>query len=242
MIELSTTTSTNDEAVKLIKSGQASDGLVVWAKEQTKGRGRRGRVWISPPGNLHCSMILDISAQRATAAQLGFVAAIALVDALTHLMPHTAFQAKWPNDVMAGTHKVAGMLLEAEGAGWLVLGLGVDVLHAPPPDTIDRPATSLKVLGYDGDARSVLDAFNHHMMPWVQIWRQSGFAPVRTAWLDRAMGLGGPVLVRLENESIAGTFVDLDQDGALLMTDTKGQTRKILAGDVYMGGLGASGH
>lgn len=242
MIELSTTTSTNDEAVKLIKSGQASDGLVVWAKEQTKGRGRRGRVWISPPGNLHCSLILDISAHRAIAAQLGFAAAIALVDALHTLLPNQVFQAKWPNDVMAGSSKVAGMLLEAEGAEWLVLGLGVDVLHAPPPETVDRPATSLSFLGFGGDARSVLEAFYPHMMSWVETWRRSGFAPIRAAWLNRAMGLGGPVLVRLENESIAGTFVDLDQDGALVMTDTLGQTRRILAGDVYMGGLGASGH
>ena len=242
MIELQTTTSTNDEACHLIRSGRASDGLVVWAKEQTKGRGRRGRVWLSPPGNLHCSLILDIAQQRANAAQLGFVAAVALVDALRSLMPDIIFYAKWPNDVLAEDRKVAGMLLEAQGAGWLVLGVGVDVAHAPPPELVDRPATCLATLGFDGDAGQVLDKFYGQMMPLVAQWRQSGFAPIRQAWMDRAFGLGGPVVVRLEDQTINGTFVDLDQDGALLLADQSGQMRRILAGDVYMGGLGASGH
>ena len=242
MIQLNQTTSTNDEAFALINSGQASDGLVVWALEQTKGRGRRGRVWISPPGNLHCTMIWDITAHRANAAQLGFVAAIALVDALQHLVPGTKFYGKWPNDVLAEDRKVAGMLLEAHGANWLVLGLGVDVLHAPPPEMVDRPAASLASLGYGGDAGAVLTAFYQRMVPLVQSWREQGFAPIREAWLQRAFGKGGPVTVRLEDQSFGGLFEDLDQDGALILTGNDGQRRRVLAGDVYMGGLGASGH
>ena len=242
MIELILTTSTNDEAKKLVQAGQASDGLVVWAKEQTQGRGRRGRVWISPPGNLHCSVLFDISHRRADAAQLGFVAAIALVETLRSVMPTPNFYAKWPNDVLAGDSKVAGMLLEAEAANWLVLGLGVDVAHAPPADAVERPATSLTACGYDGDVRSVLDGFYARLMPLVQRWRQEGFAAIRQAWLEMAYGRGGPIVVRLEAETIEGTFDDLDRDGALVMTDRSGQKRRILAGDVYMGGLGASGH
>ena len=242
MIELQSTGSTNDEAAGLIKAGRASDGLVVWAKEQTKGRGRRGRTWISPPGNLHCSLILDISAHRAMAAQLGFVAAIALVDTLGALLPGVRFFCKWPNDVMADTRKVAGMLLEAEGSRWLILGLGVDVLHAPPAEVIDRPAAALADLGFAGEAKTVLDEFYGRMMPWVAAWRTDGFSAIRTAWMDRAYGIGGPVSVRLESETIDGRFDDLDMDGALVMTDGAGNRRKILAGDVYMGGLGASSH
>lgn len=242
MIELQSTTSTNDEAVSLIKSGKAFDGLVVWAAEQTKGRGRRGRQWISPPGNLHCSMILDVAHYRPQAAQLGFVAAVALVDALGLLLPAQRFYCKWPNDVLADGQKVAGMLLEAEGADWLVLGLGVDVAHCPPPEMLDRPAISLAKLGYDGNAKAVLDGFCAAMMPWVAQWKSLGFSAIRQAWLDRAYGIGGPVTVRLDTDVIVGTFLDLDQDGALLMQDDGGNARRILAGDVYMGGLGASGH
>ena len=242
MIELQSTTSTNDEAVSLIKSGQAWDGLVVWAREQTKGRGRRGRQWISPPGNLHCSMILDVAQYRAQAAQLGFVAAVALVDALAVLMPKQRFFCKWPNDVLVEDKKVAGMLLEAEGINWLVLGLGVDVAHCPPADLLDRPAISLAQLGYDGDAKAVLDGFCKAMIPWVEQWKRFGFTAIRQAWIDRVYGIGGPVTVRLEKDVIVGTFLDLDQDGALVMQEDGGGKRRILAGDVYMGGLGASGH
>ena len=242
MIEFQQTTSTNDEANTLINAGNASDGLVVWAREQTKGRGRRGRTWISPPGNLHCSTLWDISAQRATAAQLGFVAAVALVDALQSLVPNATFNGKWPNDVLANGQKVAGMLLEAQGSQWLVLGLGVDVLHAPPPELVERPAISLAALGFSGDALQVLQAFNQRMQPLVGVWRQQGFAPIRQEWLQRAYGQGERVTVRLETESFAGIFDDLDHDGALVLTMEDGQRRRVLAGDVFTGGLGASGH
>jgi len=242
MIEFQSTTSTNDEARALIKSGQAQDGLVVLAHQQTRGRGRRGREWVSPPGNLHCSLILDVSLRRAQAAQLGFVAAVALVDALRMLLPTPTFSCKWPNDVLANTRKVAGMLLEADGPQWLVLGLGVDVAQSPPADMIERPATSLNELGYAGDVRAVLDGFYQQMMPLVGQWRQSGFAGIRDAWKDRAYGIGGPIKVRLDQETFDGLFVDLDSDGAMLVTDNKGNDRKVLAGDVFMGGMSASSH
>ena len=238
MIELQSTSSTNDFALDLIRSGQGRDGLVIWAKEQTKGRGRRGRVWISPPGNLHCSMILDVKGRRAEAAQIGFVAAVALVDALRLLMSVPTFQCKWPNDVMADGVKLAGMLLESEGKDWLVLGLGVDVVHAPPSDVIERPATSLALLGFTGSAKEVLERFTVCMAEWLVCWRRDGFVPIRSAWLDRAIGLGGPITVRLETQTTTGTFVDLKDDGALVMKDDWGQDHVILAGDVFVGVTG----
>jgi BirA family biotin operon repressor/biotin-[acetyl-CoA-carboxylase] ligase len=180
-------------------------------------------------------MILDVKGRRAEAAQIGFVAAVALVDALRLLMSVPTFQCKWPNDVMADGVKLAGMLLEGEGKDWLVLGLGVDVAHAPPPDMIERPATSLAQLGYTDSAKEVLERFTICMAEWLMCWRLEGFAPIRAAWLDRAIGLGGPIMVRLENETSIGTFVDLKDDGALVMKDESGQDRLILAGDVFVG-------
>jgi BirA family biotin operon repressor/biotin-[acetyl-CoA-carboxylase] ligase len=222
--------STNDEARRLAEDGAAADFVVVTAREQSAGRGRRGRAWISPPGNLHCSLLLA-APRLDVAAQLGFVAAVALVDALAGLVPGVEFRCKWPNDVLANGRKVAGMLLEPAGSGWLVLGLGVDVAVAPPDDAVMHPAVALAGLGYGGDADSVLAAFCGAVAPWVARWRAEGFAPLRSAWMERAHGLGRSVEVRLDAGSETGVFAGLDDDGALLL-DRDGGRRRIMAGDV----------
>lgn len=225
--------STNDEARRLSEKGAAGDLLVVSARSQTAGRGRRGRTWVSPPGNLHCSVLIAITERLGTAAQLGFVAAIALVDALAQVMPDVGFACKWPNDVLAGHKKVAGMLLEPGAEGWLILGLGVDVVTAPPAEAVSYPAISLADLGFAGTAEDMLTAFCGTFGPWLARWRVEGFAPVRAAWMERARGLGEPVMVRLERETLEGTFAGLDADGALLLDQGAVGTCRVLAGDVF---------
>ncbi len=234
LIALETVGSTNDEAKRLIAEGRAADFVVVSAREQSAGRGRRGRAWLGGAGNLYCSFILAVGADFQAAAQAGFVAAVALVDALRGLVPQAAIGGKWPNDVLAGGAKLAGMLLEPAGAGWLVLGVGVNVAWAPPAHLVERPATSLAVLGYDGDPGKVLAAFCAAFAPWMERWRGEGFPPVRRAWLDRALGLSGPVDVRLANETLSGTFAGIDGDGALILDMAGGEVRRILAGDVFL--------
>ena len=224
--------STNDEARRLALEGAAADFLVVSAREQTTGRGRRGRVWVSPTGNLHCSTLLAIG-RLAEAAQLGFVAAIALVDALGALLPTAEFRCKWPNDVLVNGAKVAGMLLEPAGEGWLVLGVGVDVTVAPPAEMVAYPVQSLASLGYGGDAVAVLAAFCAALGPWVERWRAEGFAPIRSAWLERCRGLGQPIVVRLEQDTVTGQFAGLDADGALLLDQGALGVRRLMAGDVF---------
>ena len=224
--------STNDEARRLAEDGSAADFIVVAADRQTSGRGRRGRHWVSPPGNLHCSVLLS-APKLEVAVQLGFVASIALVDALVHILPVGQFRSKWPNDVLMNGRKVAGMLLEPVGQGWIVLGLGVDVASAPPPDQVTMPAAALSELGWNGDALSVLSAFCVAFEPWVQCWRKDGFAPIRAAWLDRAQGLGRPIEVRLERETLSGVFRGLDTDGALILDQAAAGQRRVMAGDVF---------
>jgi BirA family transcriptional regulator, biotin operon repressor / biotin---[acetyl-CoA-carboxylase] ligase len=223
--------STNDEARRLAQTGSAADLLVVTAVEQTAGRGRRGRTWVSPPGNLHCSVLIAID-NLATAAQLGFAAAVALVEALDQLVPGATPRAKWPNDVLLDTRKVAGMLLEPAGEGWLALGLGVDVAACPPPDAVAYPATALAHAGFGGTADDVLTAFCARFGPWVERWRAQGFGAIRAAWTARARGIGAPVVVRLEGETLTGVFAGLDEEGALLL-DAGSTVRRILAGDVF---------
>ncbi|MEW5726514.1 MAG: biotin--[acetyl-CoA-carboxylase] ligase [Pseudomonadota bacterium] len=222
--------STNDEARRLALSGSAADLLVVSARRQTAGRGRRGRAWVSPEGNLHASVLIAID-DLATAAQLGFAAAVALAEAFSDLVG-ADFRCKWPNDVLMDGKKVAGMLLEPAGPGWLVVGFGVDVAECPPPDAVMYPATALVHAGFTGTAGDVLAAVCRRLGPWIAIWRAEGFAPVRSAWTTRARGIGQPVVVRLEGETLTGLFAGLDEQGALLL-DAGSTLRRIMAGDVY---------
>jgi birA, biotin-[acetyl-CoA-carboxylase] ligase region len=225
--------STNDEARRLALSGAAADCLVVSAERQSAGRGRRGREWVSPPGNLHCSTLIAIDGDLARAAQLGFAAAVALVDAFRALVPGIPFACKWPNDVLAEGRKCAGMLLEPVAGDWLILGIGVNVAAAPPPGALVYPACALADLGFAGSDTDVLAAFCAAFAPLLKAWRAAGFAPVRDAWTARARGVGGPVVVRLEGETLTGLFAGLDEEGALLLDQASQGLRRVFAGDVY---------
>lgn len=232
--------STNDEAKALARDG-APEGTLVWADEQTAGRGRRGRAWLSPPGNLYLSLVQRPTGTPAQAAQLGFVAALGLGDALLALTgPALHLSYKWPNDLLAGGRKLAGILLESEtGAGdrvdFVVIGTGTNL--ASKPEGVEFPATSLAEQGF-GEVTPplLLEAFVRHFVGWAQRWRTEGFAPIREAWLARASGVGEDIRVRLERSTLTGRFHDLDQDGALLLDapeDQGGGRRRIAAGEVF---------
>jgi BirA family transcriptional regulator, biotin operon repressor / biotin---[acetyl-CoA-carboxylase] ligase len=228
--------STNDEAKRLARAG-AEEGTVAWALEQTAGRGRRGRVWVSPRDNLHASVIVRPDCPVNRAAQLGFVAALAVGDTLA--MTFDGFEGlsyKWPNDVLVQGRKIAGILLESElGEGmapeFVVVGVGINL--ASSPGDAEFPATSIaeQGLGHVSPAEA-LAGFTHHFQAWVERWRADGFAPVRTAWRANAMSVGEAIRVRLDAATLHGRFIDIDQEGALLL-DSAGELRHISAGDVF---------
>lgn len=232
-IRLDSVGSTNDEARRLALSGAAADLLVVSAIDQSNGRGRRARPWVSPPGNLHCSTLIRLDGDLGRAAQLGFAAAVALVDAFRALVPQASFTCKWPNDVLAHGRKCCGMLLEPVRTEWLIVGIGVDVVAVPPPGELVYPVATLAECGFAGSDMDVLAAFAEAFGPLVNEWRRDGFAPIREAWLHRARGLGEPIVVRLEGETLTGLFAGLDAEGALLLDQASQGLRRILAGDVY---------
>lgn len=223
LIALDAVGSTNEEALRLAAEGTAA-GTVVWAREQTKGRGRRGRVWESPPGNLYCSLVLR--PRRSNPAQVSFVAAVALANAIAALTPDQSVQIKWPNDVLLGNRKVAGILLEGMD-GAVVLGTGVNVAQAP------EGAASIAGAGGVGDIETVLHRYLTEFSQWYRRWEQAGFDSIREAWLTRATGLGREIEVRLPTETVPGTFAGLDAEGVLLL-DTDRGVRRIAAGDVYV--------
>lgn len=235
LIAYETIGSTSDEAKRLAREG-AAEGLIVWAKTQTAGRGRRGRTWVSPPGNLHMSLVLRPRCRPATAAQLGFVAALAMAGAIGELAPAIAIQCKWPNDLLANGKKLAGILLETEmiageSLDFVIVGIGVNLLSSPR----DTPYAATSLAEEGGAAIppvTVIVAFARHFAEWLTRWSEEGFAPIRDAWLLRAIGLGQPIQVRLERDTLDGRFLDLDNDGALMLGTSSG-SRRIAAGEIF---------
>ena len=227
--------STSDEAKVLAADGAAA-GTLVWAGAQSAGRGRQGREWISPTGNFYASLVLRPAVPVATAAQLGFVAALAVADACVALAPVAAISLKWPNDVLLNGRKLAGILLESQSQGdgmlaWLVLGIGINL--ATYPVEVEYPATALAAIGADMDAETMLGAVAASFLVWYERWRDgAGFATIRAEWLARAQGLGQPMRVRLPGETRDGIFAGLDTDGALLL-DTGAGRQRIAAGEVF---------
>ena len=228
--------STNDEAKRLARSGAAS-GTVIWALEQTAGRGRRGRPWVSTRGNFYASLILRPDCPVNDACQIGFVAALAIGGALGAISPAVAVFYKWPNDVLINRRKVAGVLLESEviwreRPSFVVIGVGVNL--STSPKGTEFPATSMVAEGSSAVSPNVmLEQFTEHFQSWLATWRAKGFAPVRASWLAAAaITRGEPVRVRLDTRTLDGSFLDIDDEGNLLL-DRAGECRRIAAGEVF---------
>jgi BirA family biotin operon repressor/biotin-[acetyl-CoA-carboxylase] ligase len=228
--------STNDEAKQLARAGAAA-GTIVSARRQTAGRGRRGRTWLSPPGNFYASFVLRPCSAAGRAAQLGFVGAVAVGDALREVVPGCQGIAyKWPNDVMIGGRKIAGLLLEAESGtdalvDWLVLGIGINLVAAP--SGTELPATSLAAAcGTAPTPEAMLERLAARLDTRLGQWRIEGFAPIRAAWLADAMSLGRRIRVRLDRAEWHGRFRALDSEGALVL-DTEDGPRRIAAGEIF---------
>lgn len=233
LLVLETIDSTNQEAKRLaLSAGPEADTTVIWALRQTAGRGRRGRAWVSEPGNLLVSLLLRPGGEPFRAANLGFVAGLAMAEALESLGA-AGVGLKWPNDVLLHRKKAAGILLEGAAEGWLAVGIGVNVAHHPA-DT-EFPATSLAAQGLTVSVAGLLEALLGRFAHWRARWTDEGFAPVRTAWLERAAGLGEPLTARLGAESVSGIFRGLDGQGALTL-DTASGPRTITAADIYFAG------
>jgi BirA family biotin operon repressor/biotin-[acetyl-CoA-carboxylase] ligase len=227
LVALDSVGSTNDEAARLAEGG-AAEGTLVWAREQTGGRGRRGRQWASPVGNLYSSTVLRPDCLASHATELGFVAALAVSD----IVPSgREVRVKWPNDVMVDGGKVAGILLESSiGQGGVVehiiAGIGVNVAFAPQLPEMRYPGAAL-----GGSVEAALEALARALARRLADWRHHGFEGVRAAWLAKAGPLGADVDVRLGEELVRGRFAGLDREGALLLDTTAGP-RKIVSGEL----------
>lgn len=244
--------STQDEARAVLArlSAEASPdpwpeaaALLLRADEQAGGRGRHGRVWNSPPGNLYLTIALPCPDGPRAGIAAGFIGGVALAEALGDLgfgrdPTRPTARLKWPNDVLVDGAKVAGLLPEMveDGAGrpWVLLGMGINIASAPAAATMLYPVAALSA--WPGatavDPDTMLAALLPRLAGWVMRWRAEGFAPLRAAWLDHGHGLGAPVRVRLGERTLSGLFEGLTADGGLKLREPAGELRTVLAGDV----------
>jgi len=226
--------STNDEARRAALDGDPGRLWVV-AGEQTRGRGRHGRRWRSPPGNLYASALVVDPCEAAIAPQIGFVAGVALVDALEDL-GGAGIALKWPNDALWRGAKLAGLLVEGATtpARKLACVVGVGVNCASAPQGLAYPATDLRAaLGAAIAPETVFRRLAVRFDEAIGLWsRGAGFAEIRARWLAAAAGLGGPVRVAGARGAIEGRLEGLDADGRLLVRTAEG-LETIEAADVF---------
>jgi BirA family biotin operon repressor/biotin-[acetyl-CoA-carboxylase] ligase len=249
--------STNALALQHAAAGDPGRLWVV-ARRQESGRGRRGRAWATPDGNLAATLLLVTDRDLKTAATLGFVAGLALSEALDAVAPGIAiavapdggsgragarFELKWPNDVLAGGAKLAGILLESivsspERAA-IAVGIGVNV--AAFPEGLPYPATSLHALGAGVDAERVFLALSDAWSATMRIWDEGrGLPEIRNRWLVRAAGLGGEVAVRMDGQVVRGVFETIDEDCRFVIRGADGVRFAVAAGDVHFGAVASA--
>lgn len=231
---LDETDSTNAEAARL----NADPGGPVWvlARRQTRGRGRRGRAWRDPEGNFAATFLQRPASLPSEAALRSFVAALALADALEAVAGvGDRLTLKWPNDVLLDGAKLAGILLEA-GAGYLCVGIGVNLAAAPDPLTLEpdalAPVSLLAATGQQIAPETLLNDLAPAYDRWDRQLRQFGFAPVRTAFLSRAAAPGQGVTARIGTRRVQGVFDTIDESGALVLRTPEGRVT-LAAADVH---------
>jgi BirA family biotin operon repressor/biotin-[acetyl-CoA-carboxylase] ligase len=236
IVALEEVDSTNTEARRRVAAGETGP-LWITAQRQSAGRGRRGRAWETGAGNLAATYLFTTARRPAEAAQVSFVAALAVADLAGAFVPASLVSLKWPNDLMLAGRKGAGILVES-GAGsghplWVAVGIGVNLATAP--EAPERPATTFAAHMRSPppaplDALAVLAGA---LERWRQTWERAGFGPIAEAWTQRAHGIGERCVARLSDETVEGIAEGLDGDGALRLRTASGEVRRITAGDVF---------
>lgn len=250
--------STNTEALAAAAAGDPG-GIWFATLQQTSGRGRRGRAWLSVPGNLAASLLIVPAAKPDVVATLGFVAGVALNVGLSKILPNGMVRVgidgadgadgrsrvalKWPNDVLADGAKLAGILLEStrtpNNTQAIVIGIGVNVVAAP--QDLPYPATSLREMGVTLSAEEVFEALSEAWVDVFGLWEDgAGVGAVLELWRQSAAGMGAPVAVTQDGVVRRGIFETIDSAGRLIMRDDEGARIAITAGDVHFGAMASA--
>lgn len=235
LIALDTVDSTNAQALRYGREGERGP-LWVTAQTQSAGRGRRGRHWVSEPGNLYASLLLSDPAPPIQVAQCSFVAALAVHDAISDAAPAlaTRLMLKWPNDVLINSRKIAGILIEGEGRNPMIVATGIGINCRHHPDDAAYPATDLAAEGAKVSVAEIFLALSYRMAERLAQWEGGArFADIRAAWLARGPAPGAGLRVRLSDGEVTGRFQTIDEEGNLILMKADGSRRRITAGDVF---------
>ncbi len=238
--------STNEEA-KRLAGGGAAHGAVIWAKRQTVGKGRMGREWSSPEGNLYVSVLLCPPCELHECSQLSFVAAIAARHTVEPIISDGGVvECKWPNDLLHDGKKLGGILLESfttlddygKDKQWVVVGVGLNIDSFP--ENTSFPATCLRASGVEIiSAKIVLSRFVYNFIHTYDNWQKNGFEPIRAEWTEAAYRLGHPTEVVMGDTRLSGSFQGIDAHGRMLLQLASGELKTITAGDVLFKESGA---
>jgi len=230
--------STNLEAMRQAVAG-VEGNLWITADTQSAGKARRGRIWVSEPGNLYASLLLMENGIQKGIATLPFVASLAVAEAIRSCLKtnDAPVSIKWPNDVLFDRKKISGILLEASVLSGekhaVVIGCGINCMHSP--ENALYPATSLKDEGYSTKPDEMFERLAHFMQYYLEILDQGrGFAPIRKKWLAQAAGLGEPIVARFDDYTVSGTFNGIDAQGLMILTTANGE-KLISAADIFFG-------
>jgi BirA family biotin operon repressor/biotin-[acetyl-CoA-carboxylase] ligase len=230
--------STNAEARRRAEAG-VTGPLWITTERQTAGRGRRGRAWETGEGNLAATLLFTTAKPPAEAAQVSFVAALAVADLASACVPASLVSLKWPNDPMIAGKKASGILVESgpspNGGLWIAVGIGVNLASAPV--AAERPATTFAahMIAPPPKPLEALTQLAQAFERWRALWDSSGFPAIADAWTARAHGLGQPCTARLGSETVEGVAEGLEPDGSLRLRLVDGGIRRITAGDVFFG-------
>jgi BirA family biotin operon repressor/biotin-[acetyl-CoA-carboxylase] ligase len=235
-VALGDTVSTNSECIMRARAGDPGH-LWVTAARQTGGRGRRGRTWVSEPGNLYASLLLIDPAPLSQRATLPLAVALAVRSAICEVLPAPeTVKLKWPNDVLIRGKKTSGILLESEdlpdGRNALVIGCGINI-QSRPENTL-YPSTCLAMEGASVSPDALFAHLLRSMAEVLSTWDQGrGIARITQLWRDAAIGLGEKITVNFTDHSISGIFSGIDDKGYLLLETGAGQPQAVAAGDVF---------
>ena len=227
--------STNEEARRRTLRGNLSETWIV-ARQQTVGRGRLGRQWKSPIGNLYATAYFQLSGDMAVATRIPFVCALAVSDVFMSLAPESTVQLKWPNDVRSDGAKLSGILVEAGQSGdgcWVAAGMGLNISEAP--QVAEQQTSCLAKLRGDNavDAQMAFETLRERFS--VRLAQGlDNFKDTLADWSARAEGLGGQAEITVGNEKLRGVFVGLGTAGEFRLELPNGDVRCISAGDVEL--------
>ena len=236
-LQLDVVDSTNSTALEQAIAGDPGN-LWVSAQEQQRGKGSRGRQWVSMRGNFFASLMMKQNIQPRKLATMTFVASLAVFETLAQLVEQHTLQLKWPNDVLLNGAKISGILLESHVVNnqpVQIVGVGINLLHHPVNS--NYPTTNLQTEGISTTPNEILSILSVQMERWLSIWSATnGFDEIRKQWLQRAKGLHQQIVVNLPNRRLTGIFMELDADGLLVLKTSGGKLKHISTADIFFDG------